>query len=160
MVFVYLETTGWVAPISFKYSWGNAGINQPIKAVQAITHHVVSLGCILLFLFARIVCTHWQALALLEEGYSLQVTRVDVLEGDDSEKKIKQMKTFSGRNTVPQVTLLIACFRGREGESKQKKHRLVYDEDIILHSFAGSAGVTCVECDRWISLSFDIKSVP
>ena len=33
----------------------------------------------------------------------MQVTRVNVLEGDDSEKKIKQMKTFSGRDTVPQV---------------------------------------------------------
>lgn len=43
-----------------------------------------------------------QALALLEDGYSLDVSRIDVL-GDDSDKKIKQMKTFSGRDTVPQV---------------------------------------------------------
>ncbi|CAM9494694.1 unnamed protein product [Ascophyllum nodosum] len=44
-----------------------------------------------------------EALELLEEGYSLQVTRVDLLEGEDSDEKIKQMKTFSGRNTVPQI---------------------------------------------------------
>ncbi|CAM9811165.1 unnamed protein product [Pylaiella littoralis] len=44
-----------------------------------------------------------KALTLLEEDYSLSVTRVDVLEGEDSEKKIRQMKTFSGANTVPQV---------------------------------------------------------
>lgn len=44
-----------------------------------------------------------QALALLEGDYKLNVTKVDVLEGDDSSKKIKQMKTFSGRDTVPQV---------------------------------------------------------
>lgn len=45
----------------------------------------------------------WQVLALLEGDYALSVTRVNVLEGEDSEKKIKQMKTFSGANTVPQV---------------------------------------------------------
>jgi len=44
-------------------------------------------------------------LALLEGDYALSVTRVNVLEGEDSEKKIKQMKTFSGANTVPQVRL-------------------------------------------------------
>lgn len=44
-----------------------------------------------------------KALALLEGDYKLNVSRVNVLEGDDSEKKIKQMKTFSGRNTVPQI---------------------------------------------------------
>lgn len=44
-----------------------------------------------------------QVFALLEGDYSLSVTRVNVLEGEDSEKKIKQMKTFSGANTVPQV---------------------------------------------------------
>lgn len=44
-----------------------------------------------------------KVLALLEGDYSLSVTRVNVLEGEDSEKKIKQMKTFSGANTVPQV---------------------------------------------------------
>lgn len=44
-----------------------------------------------------------QVLALLEGDYALSVTRVNVLEGEDSEKKIKQMKTFSGANTVPQV---------------------------------------------------------
>ncbi|CAM9369642.1 unnamed protein product, partial [Hapterophycus canaliculatus] len=44
-----------------------------------------------------------KVLALLEDEFSLAVTRVNVLEGEDSEKKIKQMKTFSGANTVPQV---------------------------------------------------------
>jgi glutaredoxin len=46
----------------------------------------------------------WQVLELLEGQYQLTVNKVDVLEGSDSEKKIKQMRTFSGgRNTVPQV---------------------------------------------------------
>ncbi|CAM9563023.1 unnamed protein product [Discosporangium mesarthrocarpum] len=44
-----------------------------------------------------------EAFQLLEGEYGLAVTKVDVLEGEDSEKKIKQMKTFSGRNTVPQI---------------------------------------------------------
>jgi glutaredoxin len=46
----------------------------------------------------------WQVLELLEGQYQLTVNKVNVLEGSDSEKKIKQMRTFSGgRNTVPQV---------------------------------------------------------
>lgn len=68
---------------------------------------ILSNGCCLLWscwcrdrFFHLFLC---QALELLEGGYSLDVTRVNVLEGDDSEKKIKQMKTFSGRDTVPQV---------------------------------------------------------
>eukprot|EP00752_Nemacystus_decipiens_P018634 g16708.t1 len=44
-----------------------------------------------------------KVLALLEGDYALSVTRVNVLEGEDSDKKIKQMKTFSGADTVPQV---------------------------------------------------------
>lgn len=61
------------------------------------------------------LCLHFapKALALLENDYSLKVTRVNVLEGEDSEKKIKQMKTFSGANTVPQVLwaieILVFC---------------------------------------------------
>lgn len=53
-------------------------------------------------------------LALLEGDYALSVARVNVLEGEDSEKKIKQMKTFSGANTVPQVNyvLRIVCSLG------------------------------------------------
>jgi glutaredoxin 3 len=44
-----------------------------------------------------------EVVALLQGHYELRVTMVDVL-GEESEKKIKQMKTFSGgRNTVPQV---------------------------------------------------------
>lgn len=50
-----------------------------------------------------LVATVRQAFALLEGDYGLSVTHVNVLEGEDSEKKIKQMKTFSGGNTVPQV---------------------------------------------------------
>ncbi|CAM9311965.1 unnamed protein product [Phaeothamnion confervicola] len=45
-----------------------------------------------------------EVLQLLEGDYGLEVTCVDVLEGEDSDQKIKQMRTFSGgRNTVPQV---------------------------------------------------------
>lgn len=56
-----------------------------------------------------------QALALLEDEYKVIVMRVNVL-GEDSDKKIKQMKTFSGRNTVPQVmisvlSLLVRLYR-------------------------------------------------
>lgn len=52
-------------------------------------------------------------LALLEGDYALSVARVNVLEGEDSEK-IKQMKTFSGANTVPQVNyvLRVVCSLG------------------------------------------------
>lgn len=50
-----------------------------------------------------------KVLTLLEGDYKLEVTRVDVLEGEDSEKKIKQMKTFSGANTVPQVCRTCRC---------------------------------------------------
>ena len=67
-----------------------------------------------LFIFAwprLLVATVRQAFALLEGDYGLSVTRVNVLEGEDSEKKIKQMKTFSGGNTVPQVNM--GCGRAR-----------------------------------------------
>ena len=58
----------------------------------------------LVTIYHKETCPHCKAVvALLSGDYELELNMVNVL-GEDSEKKIKQMRTFSGgRNTVPQV---------------------------------------------------------
>ncbi|KAG5191429.1 glutaredoxin [Tribonema minus] len=90
-----------VRPLSYASSGGN-------RAGAALT--TMSTGTAveqrgLVTVYHKETCPYCvKVLHLLENEYNLSVNRVNVLEGDDSDKKIKQMRTFSGgRNTVPQV---------------------------------------------------------
>ncbi|CAM9634763.1 unnamed protein product [Ectocarpus sp. 6 AP-2014] len=84
------------------FTSSNAGARGAVAAPLSMMSGDGQAG--LVTVYHKETCPYCKkALALLENDYSLQVTRVNVLEGEDSEKKIKQMKTFSGANTVPQV---------------------------------------------------------
>mmetsp|Transcript_37466 Transcript_37466/g.47779 ORF Transcript_37466/g.47779 Transcript_37466/m.47779 type:complete len:159 (+) Transcript_37466:133-609(+) len=57
-------------------------------------------------LYIKQTCPHCkEAIALLKDEYQLDLSIVDIEEGDDAEikSKIRQMKQFSFRKTVPQV---------------------------------------------------------
>ncbi|KAG5185621.1 thioredoxin-like protein [Tribonema minus] len=70
--------------------------------MSAVATATEQLG--LVTVYHKETCPHCKkVLELLEGDYGLEVTKVDVL-GEDSDKVLKQMRTFSGgRNTVPQV---------------------------------------------------------
>eukprot|EP00903_Cladosiphon_okamuranus_P012388 g11610.t1 len=90
------------SPAGISIRVASAAAAGPLRMMSGADTAVEQKG--LVTVYHKETCPYCKkVLALLEGDYALSVTRVNVLEGEDSEKKIKQMKTFSGANTVPQV---------------------------------------------------------
>mmetsp|Transcript_7101 Transcript_7101/g.10619 ORF Transcript_7101/g.10619 Transcript_7101/m.10619 type:complete len:140 (-) Transcript_7101:123-542(-) len=77
-------------------------LTQPQSFSNTLKPKIVQKG--LVTVYHKKDCPHCQKVFhLLEKEYALKVAKVDI-SGEDGQKKINQMRTFSGgRNTVPQV---------------------------------------------------------